>query len=144
MATAESCTGGYIAHLITSLPGSSAIFKGTVVAYANSAKQNLLSVTEDTLTAHGAVSEQTVSQMARAACTALNTDVAIATSGIMGPEGGSNEKPVGTVWIAVADREGKVVTQKLRFRFDRSRNIELTANASLMLLRKFIVADTKA
>jgi nicotinamide-nucleotide amidase len=144
LATAESCTGGYIAHLITSLPGSSAIFKGTVVAYANSAKQDLLGVTEDTLTAHGAVSEQTVTQMARAACIALKTDVAIATSGIMGPDGGSDEKPVGTVWIAVADSRGKVVTQKLRFRFDRSRNIELAANASLMLLRKFIVADTKA
>jgi nicotinamide-nucleotide amidase len=115
-----------------------------VVAYANSAKQDLLGVTEDTLTAHGAVSEQTVMQMARAACIALKTDVAIATSGIMGPDGGSDEKPVGTVWIAVADSRGKVVTQKLRFRFDRSRNIELAANASLMLLRKFIVADTKA
>ncbi len=141
LATAESCTGGYIAHLITLLPGSSAIYYGSVVSYANSAKENVLHVKEETLKEHGAVSEQTVTQMATGACTLLKTDYAIATSGIMGPEGGSAEKPVGTVWIAVANREGKVKAQKFHFRFDRIRNIELAANSALMLLRKFVLDD---
>ena len=141
LATAESCTGGYIAHLITSLPGSSAIFNGTVVSYANEAKQNILHVAEETLQQYGAVSEQTVLQMAAGACALLKTDYALATSGIMGPDGGSDEKPVGTVWIAVASKEGTTKTQKARFRFDRNRNIELTANAALMLLRKMVLED---
>ncbi len=139
LATAESCTGGYIAHLITSLPGSSSVFNGTVVSYANSAKQDLLGVSDETLQEHGAVSEATVTQMAKAACMALRSDFAIATSGIMGPDGGSAEKPVGTVWIAVAEKEGNVVAQKFHFRFDRGRNIELAANAALMLLRKVVL-----
>lgn len=141
VATAESCTGGYIAHLITSLPGSSAIYNGSIVSYANAVKQALLDVEEETLKAHGAVSEQTVSQMALSACTLLKTDYAIATSGIMGPDGGSTEKPVGTVWIAVASKDGNVWTQKSFFRFDRERNIELTANAALLLLRKAVLED---
>lgn len=143
IATAESCTGGYIAHLITSLPGSSAIFKGSVVSYANETKQDVLSVTEEALKEFGAVSEQTVVQMASGVCRLLKTDYAVATSGIMGPDGGSAEKPVGTVWMAVASKSGTTKTQKSHFRFDRNRNIELAANAALLLLRKFVLEETE-
>lgn len=141
LATAESCTGGYIAHLITSLPGSSRIYNGSVVAYANDVKQRVLDVTPESLQTAGAVSEETVTQMAIGACRQLKTDYALATSGIMGPDGGTPEKPVGTVWIAVATKEGKVKAQKVHFRFDRSRNIELTAHAALNMLRKFVLED---
>ena len=138
VSTAESCTGGYIAHLITSIPGSSEYFKGSVVSYANEVKENILRVSEQTLATVGAVSEQTVREMIQGALIILNTDYAIATSGIMGPDGGTPEKPVGTVWIAVGNRE-KIITQKLYFRFDRTRNIELTATNALNMLRKFVV-----
>lgn len=139
LSTAESCTGGYIAHLLTSLPGSSAIFLGTVVAYANAVKENSLGVESKTLADHGAVSEQTVLQMAAGVCQRLQTDYAIATSGIMGPDGGSTEKPVGTVWIAVAGKSGRAIAQKFHFRFDRKRNIELASNNALLLLRRFLL-----
>lgn len=137
MSTAESCTGGYIAHLITSVPGSSAYYKGSIVSYANEIKEKVLKVSPDTLKAGGAVSETTVKEMVQGAVTALNTDYALATSGIMGPDGGSPEKPVGMVWVAVGNRN-KVVTQLFNFRFDRMRNIEMTAVNALNLLRKFI------
>jgi nicotinamide-nucleotide amidase len=143
LSTAESCTGGYIAHQITLLPGSSSIFSGTVVSYANSAKEDVLGVKEETLKTHGAVSEQTVTEMATGVCGLMKTDYAIATSGIMGPDGGSAEKPVGTVWIAVANKEGKVKAQKSHFRFDRGRNIELTATFALQMLRKLVLEDEK-
>jgi nicotinamide-nucleotide amidase len=139
VATAESCTGGYIAHLLTSIPGSSHYFKGGVVSYANEIKESLLGVDPQTLAAHGAVSEETVQQMVRGALAHLNTDYAIATSGIMGPDGGTPEKPVGTVWIAVGSSQ-KTVTLKTSFRFDRERNIELAARNALNLLRKFILS----
>jgi nicotinamide-nucleotide amidase len=138
VATAESCTGGYIAHLITSIPGSSAYYKGSVIPYANDVKKNLLQVSPETLSTAGAVSEDTVKQMVQGALAALGTDYALVTSGIMGPDGGSPEKPVGMVWVAVGNRE-KTVTQLMNFRFDRMRNIELTTNHSLNLLRKFII-----
>ncbi len=138
MATAESCTGGYIAHLITSIPGSSNYFKGSVVSYDNEVKEKMLNVSHQTLEISGAVSEETVVQMIKGALQNLKTDFAIATSGIMGPDGGSPEKPVGTVWIAVGNRE-KVRTHVFHFRFDRQRNIELTAHNGLNMLRKFIV-----
>lgn len=141
VATAESCTGGYIAHLLTSLPGASAIYKGSIVSYANGVKQEVLGVQEETLREHGAVSEQTVRQMASGACLRLDTDYAVATSGIMGPDGGSEDKPVGTVWIGVAGKNGDALAQKFHFRFDRERNIELTANAALLLLRRFVLED---
>jgi nicotinamide-nucleotide amidase len=141
LATAESCTGGYIAHLITSLPGSSSIYYGSVVSYANDVKQNILGVGTETLQSVGAVSEETVTQMAIGACRQLKTDYALATSGIMGPDGGTPEKPVGTVWIAVANKNGKVKALKVHFRFDRSRNIELTAHTALNMLRKFVLED---
>ncbi len=137
MATAESCTGGYIAHLITSIPGSSNYFKGSVVSYDNEVKEKMLNVSRRTLETSGAVSEETVIQMIKGALQNLKTDFAIATSGIMGPDGGTTEKPVGTVWIAVGNRE-KVRTHVFHFRFDRQRNIELTAHNGLNMLRKFI------
>jgi nicotinamide-nucleotide amidase len=140
LATAESCTGGYIAHLLTTHAGSSAYFTGSVVSYANSVKQNILHVKEETLQTVGAVSEETVIQMAKSVLALMQTDYAIAVSGIMGPDGGSPEKPVGTVWIAVANKE-KAVTKQFHFRFDRRRNIELTANNALNLLRIFIIEN---
>jgi nicotinamide-nucleotide amidase len=138
--TAESCTGGYIAHLITSIPGSSQYFKGSVVSYANEVKQQVLGVSASTLETAGAVSEQTVREMAAGALAALDTDYVVVTSGIMGPDGGSAEKPVGTAWVAVANRQ-RIDAQRFWFRFDRQRNIELTATNALNLLRKFILAD---
>jgi len=137
LSTAESCTGGYIAHLITSIPGSSHYYKGSVVSYDNDVKTNTLHVSPETLQSEGAVSEATVRQMVKGALTLLDTDFTIATSGIMGPDGGSEEKPVGTVWVAVGNRQN-ILTQKFSFRFDRARNIELTATNALNLLRKFI------
>ena len=137
LGTAESCTGGYIAHLITSIPGSSRYFKGAVVSYANEIKTNLLHVGQETLDSNGAVSEATVREMVRGALSALDTDLAVATSGIMGPDGGTPEKPVGTVWIAVGDHQ-QIIAQKMSFRFDRQRNIELTATNALNLLMNMI------
>lgn len=138
--TAESCTGGYIAHLFTSLPGSSAWYKGSVVSYSNEVKKTLLGVSSETLDTAGAVSEETVKQMLQGALQQLKTDYAVATSGIMGPDGGTPEKPVGTVWIAAGSPE-KVVTEKFSFRYDRARNIEMAANFALNMLRKIIVDD---
>lgn len=143
LATAESCTGGTIASLITSIPGSSGVFNGGIVSYANDVKEEILDVKAETLKSVGAVSEETVTQMAVGACKKLKTDYAVSTSGIMGPDGGTPEKPVGTVWIGVASKEGKVQTHKASFRFDRARNVELTVHTALNLLRKFVLADTE-
>jgi len=139
--TAESCTGGYIAHLITSNAGSSVGFKGSVISYANDVKERVLGVTDKTLRTVGAVSEETVRQMVKGAIQKLQVDFAVATSGIMGPDGGTEEKPVGTVWVAVGNKE-KIETVKLSYRFDRERNIEMTSHTALNLLRKFILANT--
>ena len=108
IATAESCTGGRLAAALNALPGSSAYYLGSVVAYANEVKQQVLGVEQDTLTQHGAVSEQTVREMAEGVRRLMRTDYAIATSGIAGPDGGTKDKPVGTVWIAWATPEGTV------------------------------------
>ena len=139
LASAESCTGGHAAQLITSIPGSSAYFKGSVVAYDNEVKIKLLGVDPVIISTHGAVSEETVRAMVRGAITLLKTDFAIATSGIMGPGGGTESKPVGTVWIAAGDGQ-ETITQKFWFRFDRQRNTELTTVNVLNLLRKFILS----
>ncbi|MES2372967.1 MAG: competence/damage-inducible protein A [Bacteroidota bacterium] len=138
LATAESCTGGNIARMITGHAGASAYYKGSVVSYANSVKQNILHVSHETLQTAGAVSEATVQQMARSVLELMQTDYAIAVSGIMGPEGGTNEKPVGMVWVAVANKD-QVQTKLFNFRFDRARNIELTSTNALNLLRIFIL-----
>jgi nicotinamide-nucleotide amidase len=139
VSTAESCTGGYVAHLITSIPGSSAYFHGSVIAYDNEMKKKMLAVDPAVLSAHGAVSEETVKAMVKGAVRNMETDFAVATSGIMGPGGGSEEKPVGTVWIAAGDAH-EIITRKLWFRFDRQRNIEMTSINVLNLLRIFILS----
>lgn len=141
MATAESCTGGYIAHLITSIAGSSAYYKGSVVSYANEVKEQILQVDPQTLQLMGAVSEETVTQMVKGAIKKLNVDFAVATSGIMGPDGGTAEKPVGTVWIAAGSNQ-KITTLKINLGFDRSRNISMAASHALNLLRKFILTNS--
>ena len=135
LGTAESCTGGYLAHKLTSVAGSSAYFLGSIIAYHNDVKISQLGVRPDTLAQHGAVSEATVREMAEGARQRLGVDVALATSGIAGPGGGSDEKPVGTMCIAVADAQG-TVTRK--FTMDRGRqvNIEYAAQAVLNLLRQ--------
>jgi len=140
MGTAESCTGGYIAHLITAIPGSSIYYNGSVVSYSYETKENILGVKKETLEKTGAVSEETVTEMAKGAIKTLNVDYVVAVSGIMGPEGGTEDKPVGTVWIAVADKN-KVETTVLHLRFDRQRNIEMTAANALNFLRKFILKN---
>ena len=140
LATAESCTGGYIAHLITLIPGSSSFYKGTIVSYDNAIKTSLLKVPEDMLAQNGAVSEPVVVQMVKGILQNIPTDYAIAVSGIMGPDGGSADKPVGTVWIAVGNAQ-KQMTQQLHFRFNRQRNIQLTAVNAMNLMRKFILGD---
>ena len=137
MATAESCTGGYIAHLITSQPGASAYYKGSVVSYDNSIKEKLLHVPLQTLQTVGAVSEDTVRQMAAEVLDIMGTDYSLAVSGIMGPDGGTAEKPVGMVWVAVASKD-EVMAKLFNFRYDRRRNIEMTAMNALNLLRIFI------
>jgi competence/damage-inducible protein CinA-like protein len=137
LGTAESCTGGYIAHLITQHAGASLFFKGTIVAYDNEIKKSILKVADNTLKSEGAVSEATAKEMAKGVLDKLKTDYALATTGIMGPDGGTDEKPVGTVWIAVGNANG-IETQKFNFRFDRLRNIEQTAHTALNMLRKFI------
>lgn len=140
MATAESCTGGYMAHLITSIPGSSTYFKGSVVSYSNDLKTNLLGVPEETIAGHGAVSQPVVEQMARGVLSQTGAEVAVAVSGIMGPDGGSPDKPVGTVWMAVANTE-KTEAKAMHFRYDRQRNIELTATHALNFLRVFVLEN---
>jgi len=140
LSTAESCTGGYIAHLITSHPGSSNYFKGSVISYDNEVKENVLHVSNKTLKTFGAVSEETVKEMLRGGLEVLQSDYVIAVSGIMGPGGGSTEKPVGTIWVAVGNKE-KVETQQLNLRFDRMRNTQITAITALNLLRKFILSE---
>ena len=139
--TAESCTGGFIAHLLTSIPGSSAFFDGSVVSYSYKAKEDLLGVSREILETKGAVSEEVVIQMAKGALASIQSNYVIAVSGIMGPDGGLPDKPVGTVWIAVGNKN-KIEAKKLHFRFDRERNTHLTATNALNMLRKFILADT--
>lgn len=136
VATAESCSGGYIAHLLTSLPGSSAYFEGSVVAYSNAIKHDVLGVSKRDLDEHGAVSQQVVEQMALGAQRLLNTGYALATSGVAGPDGGSDEKPVGYVWIAMATPNGKVQSKQYQFSKSRERNIIWTSLSALNMLRR--------
>ena len=133
LATAESCTGGAIASSITAVPGSSAMFLGAVVAYDNRIKQEVLGVSRDALEEHGAVSEAVVSQMAQGARERLGTDYAVATSGVAGPTGGSIDKPVGTVWIALAG-PGGVEAKCLTLGNSRARNIERSMREALALI----------
>jgi nicotinamide-nucleotide amidase len=146
LSTAESCTGGYIAHLITSIPKASKYYTGSIISYDNYIKENILGVSDKTLNEHGAVSEETVKEMLKGVLNNLKTDYAMAVSGIMGPDGGTPEKPVGTVWIAVGSFDKLRMTTnhqtlKLNLRFDRMRNIQITAQNALNLLRKFILSE---
>ena len=140
LALAESCTGGYISSLITAIPGASDVFKGGIVPYTNAAKHELLQVDKAIFETVGAVSRECVEQLAGHVLKKLDSDYAIAVSGIAGPTGGSEEKPVGTVWIAVADRE-QVHAQKFLFGTNRQFNIIMTANAALNMMRKFILKE---
>jgi len=140
LATAESCSGGYIAHLLTSVPGSSMYFKGTVVAYSYDAKETILGVNHETLEIKGAVSEETITEMFDGLMRITTAEYGIATSGVMGPTGGTDDKPVGTVWIAYGSRE-KMIAKRLHFRFERMKNIELTAVNALLLLLQFIKSE---
>lgn len=133
VATAESCTGGNIAHLITLVAGSSRYYKGSVVSYANEVKEKVLGVRAGDLQQYGAVSEEVVKQMAEGVKRLLKTDYAIATSGIAGPSGGSDEKPVGTVWIAVAGERG-CVAEKFLFNTTRDNFMERTSNQAILML----------
>jgi nicotinamide-nucleotide amidase len=137
LSIAESCTGGYISHLITSIPGSSKFFLGGVVSYANEIKRDLLDVPQTIIELHGAVSIQTVEKMAEGVRKKTGSDISLATSGVMGPGGGSEEKPVGYVCVAMSTAQ-KTVSTTFQFRFDRTRNIELTAVQALNFMRKNI------
>jgi nicotinamide-nucleotide amidase len=137
LATAESCSGGNIAHVITLLPGSSAVFKGSVVAYANEVKVNVLGVDSNVLDQYGAVSAEVVEQMAMGVRKLMNSDYAIATSGIAGPGGGTDEKPVGSVWISVCSTE-TVVSKLFNFSSSREQNIERTTQEALILLKQLL------
>jgi len=138
LATAESCTGGNIARLITEIPGSSEYFRGTVVAYENGIKEKVLNVQTDDLMKHGAVSKQVVEQMALGVKELMETDYAIATSGIAGPGGGTDEKPVGTIWIAVAGPD-VLFSKKYNFGTERIFNIRRTSSVALNKLRKILL-----
>ncbi len=138
LALAESCTGGYISHLITSVAGSSEFFNGSVTAYSNQIKEDILGVKNKTLIEFGAVSEQVAREMALGAKRILNTDFALATTGIAGPGGGTDEKPVGTVWIAIACPTC-TIAQKFVFGDNRERNIIRSGQTALQMLRRQII-----
>jgi nicotinamide-nucleotide amidase len=142
VSTSESCTGGYISHLITKVPGSSEYYQGSVIAYSYEVKEKELGVDKKMLEEHGAVSQPVVEQMAIGARKKLNTDYSIAASGIAGPGGGTADKPVGTVWIAVAT-PGKVISKRFQFGENREWNIHRTALAGLNMLRQEMLQYSK-
>ncbi|WP_297328779.1 CinA family protein [uncultured Bacteroides sp.] len=134
LSTAESCTGGAIAALITSVPGSSDYFNGGIVAYSNEAKMSLLQVSAETLEKYGAVSRETVTEMVKGAMESLKTDCAVATSGIAGPGGGTPEKPIGTVWIAVAYKN-EIAVMKQEGDLGRKGNVQKAIYNALFMLQ---------
>ncbi|MEI6150890.1 MAG: competence/damage-inducible protein A [Chitinophagia bacterium] len=138
VSTAESCTGGYIGHLLSKNAGSSQFYTGGIISYDNRIKTEFLDVPTEILQTVGAVSKEAVEQMALAVRKKMNTDYAISVSGIMGPSGQTDEKPLGMVWVGVASKE-KVVSKVFYLRFDRLRNIEVTANQAINLLRLLII-----
>lgn len=138
VACAESCTGGLLSHLITAVPGSSAYFLGSVISYNNSVKTKTLKVKKSTIDSFGAVSEETVKEMVAGVLKMTGADVAIAVSGVAGPSGGTKQKPVGTVWLAVGDAQN-TITAKLGIDRGRAKNIEYAAHSALNLLRKFLL-----
>ncbi len=140
LSVGESCTGGNLSRRITSIPGSSTYFAGSVVAYSNEIKLNVLNVNPKSLTDHGAVSREVAEEMATGVRVHFNTDYSISTTGIAGPEGGTDEKPVGLVWIAVASK-GKVISHRFLFGGNRERNIERASLAGLNMLRKVLMKE---
>lgn len=138
VATAESCSGGYIAHQLTSVSGSSKFYLGSIIAYSYAIKESELGVSKNVLNTLGAVSEECVVQMAEGIFKKFNVDYAISASGIAGPDGGTNEKPVGTVWIAIATKE-KTITKKSNFGENREYNIQKTSIVALDMLRKILL-----
>ena len=139
LSTAESCTGGTIAKMITAIPGSSEVFKGAVVSYATSVKEEVLGVNHDDVEKYTVVSQQVVEQMATGVRTLLKTDYAVATTGVAGPAGGTEENPVGTVWIAVAGPNG-VVSKRCNFGKDRGNNIERASITALEMIRQSVIS----
>jgi nicotinamide-nucleotide amidase len=137
LATAESCTGGNIAHQITSVAGSSEYFVGSVVAYTNEVKTNILKVSSEDIQKYGAVSREVVEQMAKGARELLKADVAVATSGIAGPTGGTEEKPVGTVWISVSSKD-ITINREFHFGALREQNIIRSTQAAFLMLKEII------
>jgi nicotinamide-nucleotide amidase len=137
LSVAESCTGGYISHQFTQHPGSSKVFLGGAVTYSNSLKISILGVSEITINNFGAVSEETVKEMSEGAKSAFHSDYSIAVSGVAGPDGGTIEKPVGTVWIAVTGKT-KTITKTYNFGNKRTQNIERSATTALVLLYKLM------
>lgn len=137
LSTAESCTGGNIAAQITSIAGSSTYYKGSIIAYDNEVKVNVLHVSPNTLNVYGAVSRETVIEMVKGAMSSLKTDCSVATSGIAGPGGGTPAKPVGTIWIAVACKN-EIMTLKLEEDRERTQNIKNAVSEALNLLLKLL------
>jgi len=137
LATAESCTGGNIAHKITTVAGSSSYFKGSVVAYSNEIKENILDVTSATLEEFGAVSQQVVEQMAKGVLKTMNVDVAVSVSGIAGPDGGTEEKPVGTVWICVCTNNN-IISRSFQFGHNRNINISRATLSAFAMIKEII------
>jgi nicotinamide-nucleotide amidase len=140
VALAESCTGGYVASLIAALPGASQVFKGAIVPYSNQGKNELLDVENIIFETVGAVSRECVEALAANVIRRMHSDYSIAISGIAGPTGGTAQKPVGTVWIAVASARN-IRSQKFQFGDNRQRNIVSSASAALNMLRKFILEE---
>jgi nicotinamide-nucleotide amidase len=140
IATAESCTGGYIAHLLTGIPGSSAYFKGAIVAYDNSIKSGLLDVDQQLLQTHGAVSKEVVEAMAEGARAKFGVNLALTTSGIAGPDGGTSDKPVGTVWIALSSEKG-TTSERFQFGEHRGRNIRRSGLSALNMVRLWLLQN---
>ena len=140
LSTAESCTGGYISHLITSIPGSSAYFEGAITAYSYDFKEKLLGVSNKTLNTYGAVSKETIQEMTRGLLKKLSTNYGIAVSGIAGPGGGTPDKPVGTVWIAVGNKN-EVKAKCFSLTNQREYNIKISAQIALNMLRNFILEN---
>ncbi len=138
LALAESCTGGNIMANIVQIAGSSSYFEGGMVAYSNEIKMQKLGVKQNTLETHGAVSEQTVREMVEGAIAYFGVDVALSVSGIAGPSGGTKEKPVGTIWLAVGNAQ-KIETSVLRLGKNRQKNIEYTTKRALNMLRMFVL-----
>lgn len=139
LATAESCTGGNLAREITSNPGSSVYFVGGLIPYSNSMKEKFLNVPKDVIEKHGAVSEATVRAMVTGAIQNFGVNIAVATSGIAGPGGGTPEKPVGTIWLACGNAE-EMITKRLQLSKNRSLNIEYSTIWALNLIRRFLMA----